>query len=687
VSVDRSAAAAVSPRETAFFQLFLGPKWWPRLFLLGLLWVAFAHTAIGLDAKDLWWDESLSLQRAEEDLGDLVRGVIWISDGFTQLETIDQHPFFSFWLQSLLIRAAGDSVYVLRYLSALAAVLFTAGVYLWARWLERHDLALPATAWWATALAAVNPFLLWYGQEARPYALWAALIPLAAYLLLRATENARVQVPSLCGFVAVATLAILTHYYAFFLLLPSLALLMWSSLRQRIRFGLLAAGVLALIGAALGGSALWSAVRQQAGQNFAPVTLDILLLDLLNAFSLGPSSDPALAWPLNLLFAALILLGARWGVRSRDAWRRGGWILPAGLILPILGVHLLGYVQPLYMNSRHLGMLAGLAVLLTGAGLAIVAHWNRWLLWLLALLLGAGITWSTVNYYSLDRYAKDDYSHLGNYLEGRVMPGDVLLYYPPSSWRIFDYYLPVAPVYAAAAEGARLGIYGLPLLNQPPEATYRWLAGLGERFDRVWVVKSRTHPYFDLEDTAERWLRDHFLRVRDVEFFSQSMLRAQLYLPTIPVFEGTAPAIQTPVTAEFGGLLRLVGYADAVEPASAALPTQLRLYWQVTHKPERRYRYIWRLLEQENSGLLRTLATVEREPYEGDIPTLYWDPGKTILEYVELPPVPPASPHTPRFYALQVYDAETLEKLPVSASANALRAPDGVTLFFPLPTP
>ena len=665
----------------------MAPTWLTRLFLLALLWVAFAHTAIGLDAKDLWWDESLSLQRAEEDLGDLVRGAIWISDGFTQLETIDQHPFFSFWLQSLLIRSAGDSVYVLRYLSALAAVLFTAGVYLWARWLERHDLALPTTAWWATALAAVNPFLLWYGQEARPYALWAALTLLATYLLLRATERTRAQGPSLYGFFAVATLTLLTHYYALFLLLPSLVLLILGSLRRQIRAGLVAAGGLALIGAALGGYALWNALRQQAGQNFAPVSLEILLLDLLNAFSLGPSNDPALTWPLNLVFAALILLGTHWGVRSREGWRRGGWILPAGLVLPILGVYLLGHIQPLYMNSRHLGMLAGLAVLLAGAGLAVVAQWNRWLVWLLALLLGAGISWSTVNYFSLDRYAKDDYSHLGDYLTGRVMPGDVLLYYPPSSWRIFDYYLPVAPVYAAAAEGARLGIYGLPLLNQPPEATYRWLASLGERFDRVWVVKSRTHPYFDLEDDAERWLRDHFLRVRDVEFFSQSMLRAQLYLPTIPVFAGTAPAIQSPVTAEFGGLLRLVGYDDRVEPASAGLPTQLRLYWQVTRKPERRYRYIWRLLEQQNSGPLRTLATVEREPYEGDIPTLYWDPGKTILEYVELPPVPPASPHSTRFYALQVYDAETLEKLPVSASADALRAPDGVTLFFPLPAP
>lgn len=660
---------------------------WQRLLLMALLLLAFAHAVILLDAKDLWWDESLSLQRAEENLPNLLRGVLVIKDGFSELPTIDQHPFFSFLVQRLLISTAGDSVFVLRYASALAAMLFAAGVYLWARWLERRSLAPAATAWWATALAAVNPFMLWYGQEARPYALWAALALIATYLLLRATESERLHWRWLAAFVVVELLFVLTHYYAVFLVALHLLILAFWSFRWRVRVGMIAAGVVAIAGAAVAGYALWYAISQQAGQNFPSITARILLPDLVNAFSLGPSADLALAWPLDLLFAALALLGAGWGLRSREALHRGGWVLPVALILPVLFILIFGRIQPLYMNSRHLGMLVGPFTLLVGAGLASVGQWRRWAPWPIALLFFVGIAWSTLNYHTLEQYDKDDYTRLGKIMDGRIMPGDVVLYYPPSSWRIFDYYLPMAQVYAAIENGAHLGVYGMPLLNRPLDDTYAWFAELGERFDRIWVIKSRTHPYFDLRDDAERWLRENFVRVRDVELFSQSSLRIQLYLPQIPVFEALPAQVQHPVIAEFGELIRLAGYDVHIDAAASELPTQVRLYWQALEKPDRRYRYIWSLVEENAAGEQRTLATVEREPYEGDIPTLYWDPGKTIMEFIEFPPTAPGEPNARRFYTLQVYDAETWEKLPVTRITGGEIGDDGVTARFAAEAP
>lgn len=82
-----------------------------------------------LDAKALWWDESLSLQRAEQALPELLRGVSWIRDGFSDLRTIDQHPPFSFLLQGGLLRLAGDSDFVLRYVSAMAATLMVPALW------------------------------------------------------------------------------------------------------------------------------------------------------------------------------------------------------------------------------------------------------------------------------------------------------------------------------------------------------------------------------------------------------------------------------------------------------------------------------------------------------------------------------------------------------------------------------
>ena len=171
--------------------------------------------------------------------------------------------------------------------------------------------------------------------------------------------------------------------------------------------------------------------------------------------------------------------------------------------------------------------------------------------------------------------------------------------------------------------------------------TEDWLRTLGDKYDRVWVLKSGTHPYFDEEWHLEKWLPDNMLRVRDAKFFSHSSLHAFLFLPKIPVFEQLPADVQHPLTAEYGNLVRLAGYSlDPV--ADEKLPAQVRLYWQVLEKPQRRYKYIVQLVEQAPDGSTQVLSSLEREPYEGDIPTLYWDPGKTILEYVEFP-VPAAA--------------------------------------------
>lgn len=206
--------------------------WGQRALLPALILLAYAHVVIQLDAKAFWWDESLSLQRAEQPLPDLMRGVLWIRDGFSNLLTIDQHPFFSFLLQGALIRTAGESEFVVRYSAAIGATLLVPALWVLARWLARRNVAPPATPWLAALLGAISPFMLWYGQEARPYALWAALAVLTTYLALRATENSRLDRRFAAGFVVAELIFITTHYYAV-LLLPVHALILFTWLAQR----------------------------------------------------------------------------------------------------------------------------------------------------------------------------------------------------------------------------------------------------------------------------------------------------------------------------------------------------------------------------------------------------------------------------------------------------------------------
>ncbi|MBX3000037.1 MAG: hypothetical protein KF893_16065, partial [Caldilineaceae bacterium] len=146
-----------------------------RLIVLLLLLMTFARLVWRLDANNLWWDESLSLARAESDWLKLLRGQIDMFDGATIIETTDQHPFGFFVVLGMLLRLAGDSEFVLRFPAVMAATLLAPMLWTWARYGVRHGFLPIATSLIALILTAWNPFYLYYGQEARMYTLLALL--------------------------------------------------------------------------------------------------------------------------------------------------------------------------------------------------------------------------------------------------------------------------------------------------------------------------------------------------------------------------------------------------------------------------------------------------------------------------------------------------------------------------------
>ena len=174
------------------------------------------------------------------------------------------------------------------------------------------------------------------------------------------------------------------------------------------------------------------------------------------------------------------------------------------------------------------------------------------------------------------------------------------------------------------------------------------------------------------------------VNIRDLQFFSQSSLRSQLYLPGSPAIEGAPPTVEHTAGTRFGGLMQLEGFD--VAPDAPGLPTPLTLYWRVDEATDRRYKYLLQLVERNPDGSMNVLATVEREPYDGDVPTIYWDADETIREYVELPTQELAAPADGDLYlALLVYDTETLEKLPVTDAGAGELAADGTTVLLRFP--
>jgi len=164
-----------------------------------------------LDAQSLWYDESVTAQLMASQLGGM----------FHALPDSESTPPLYYVLAWLWTQLFGTGEAGLRSLSALLGTATVPIVWALGRRLGGDRAALIAAA-----LAAVNPMLVWFSQEARSYALLTLLGALSALLWLRALEQPRSG--RLVAWGAVAALALGTHYFAVFLVAPQA---LWLALR------------------------------------------------------------------------------------------------------------------------------------------------------------------------------------------------------------------------------------------------------------------------------------------------------------------------------------------------------------------------------------------------------------------------------------------------------------------------
>ena len=175
----------------------------------------------------------------------------------------------------------------------------------------------------AAALVAVNPQLIFYSQEARAYSLLALLATLSfwAFLVARRDTGNR----GLVLWALASAAALLTHYFAAFVVIPT-ALLLVASRRPRLPAAL-AVGVVAAVGLALAPLA----ADQSDGRT-----------DWISDFSLGERLRGAVKMSLtgeydptsNLQLALLALVlaaGVAAGVRRAGVDERRGAALALGL--------------------------------------------------------------------------------------------------------------------------------------------------------------------------------------------------------------------------------------------------------------------------------------------------------------------------------------------------------------------
>ena len=137
-------------------------------FLLLVLLIASALRFYRLDGQSFWNDEGNSARIAERSLQLITEGAAG-----------DIHPPLYYYVLHFWRDVFGSSEFALRSLSAVLGVALV-----WLTFLIARRLFTPNIGLVAALIAAINPFQVYYSQEARMYMLLAVISAAATYALL-----------------------------------------------------------------------------------------------------------------------------------------------------------------------------------------------------------------------------------------------------------------------------------------------------------------------------------------------------------------------------------------------------------------------------------------------------------------------------------------------------------------------
>jgi mannosyltransferase len=326
--------------------------WWP---LAAIVLLAAALRFATLDLQSFWYDEAFTpVHVLHASLAATLRGV-------ARTENTPPLWYLLIWIWSRLF---GSGEVALRSLSALAGVLTVPVAWAIGRELVGERVAL------TTALfVAVNPLFVWYSQEARAYALFVLTAALALLCFLHALHK---PTPArLAAFALAGALALLSHYFAVFLLIPMCLWLLYAHRAQA--GGQLPVVVAAVACDAVVGLALVPLIVAQGGHGTQWIGRWPLAerLEAIPQYYLTGESGAPLGHGIELLVALPILAGVLYGLwrgLTRFEERRALIMLvlaAAGVLIPLLLVGFgLDYLAPRNLVAAMLPLSALLAVVI-----------------------------------------------------------------------------------------------------------------------------------------------------------------------------------------------------------------------------------------------------------------------------------------------------------------------------------
>jgi hypothetical protein len=599
---------------------------WPPLALTLL---ALAVRLQQLTYHSLWFDEAMSVYWARSGIARILEvSMNLVEDRLPPLYYLSLH----YW------RAlAGDGEFAVRLPSVLLGTLLAPVVYRLA-----GDMLGRRAALLAAALAALNPFLVWYAQEARMYAQAALLGALGTWFYwlsvrhsLEPVSSGRRRAAGWLAYGLCALAGLYTHLYTG-MLLPAHALyLLLAGPRARRAWIPFALTMLAVAGLfAPLALATWRA-SAEAGPGDPLAGLAARWWWLLSAFTVWKAPlPPALAAAVTGLLAGLALLG----FALPDPGRRspGPRIPPRprlllGLLLlapPLLATLLLWRNRVAFFGERYFIIAVPWLLIAAAAGAAgLAARLRTALAKQRQLPRPASCASAAVHF----RDSGFRHAPPGAPLANTSLPSGLLGRLLPAACYLLPITLTLLPLpgqWSAAARkeawretAAQLAAHARPedaILIHPdwtryplqyyfrgPGQTYAVfgsvergagleapLAAISTSHPVVWLVESHTE-LADPGHQVNAWLAARFPAV--TELYPPGLVAVRAYAPGY--LSDRLPGFAAPLPAEFEGGLRLAGYwlpqarvqagDDLFHPPSGWL--HVALYWMAEALPANHY--------------------------------------------------------------------------------------------------
>lgn len=413
--------------------------------LLTITWVAFLLRTVNLAGQSLWRDEVDAIRFSSWSLPELIAGLF--QEGHNG-------PLF-FLLLRPWRSLTGDSESALRYPSALLGTLAVPLGFVLARQLgfsRRAGLLL-------SLLLATSPYLVWYGQEAKMYALLLVLVSLAFIAYLRALTPSPV-LPLRRGedkswvwwviFGVVTTLSFYTHILAPLMLVVYglVALLHPTAWRRHWRGWLISMACLTLpyLPLAWWQTPLWLK-GFQSGHPFYPLDKQtFILLQLYSSGLIRFTGLTAIILFVFLFLSGLFLTGPKTEDRRPKTFGVSRVILAGWVLIPPLSVYLIS-LRVAVFEDRYLIYIVPAFYLLAVLGISLVRQYSRLLA---GLCLGLLLTINLLGIWQQQRQPiKADFRAVATYLNSQPHPPAPIMvqmpylqftlrYYYPGSYKILE---------------------------------------------------------------------------------------------------------------------------------------------------------------------------------------------------------------------------------------------------------